>query len=161
MKKIPFILICALLALGSAGCSDYGNDLATENEQEKEIISSSDDKRIDSILNCIIGSWGIENNGNGSARTYNLAFKPDGTLEVKDSGNRPMDDYPSSGSYNYSMQIDEHIINGTELSGGLYIDHVFYRFWIRTQYDDPNTLELLLFHSTKSSECCITLTRKK
>ena len=115
--------------------------------------SSDDDIDIPSEL---YSTWELTNTEEYSS-SGRYIFYSDGTLEVY--GMFP-DFFPSTGSYHYSLQLDERTEKDALSSGTMYVDDTFFLFTIRNNHENPEILELVLFHSTLSGEGAIVLQKK-
>ena len=116
--------------------------------------SSDDDGR--NVPSELHGTWVFVKTADDSS-SERYIFYSDGTLEVY--GMFP-DFFPSTGSYHYSLQLDERTEKDALSSGTMYVDDTFFLFTIRNNHENPEILELVLFHSTLSGEGAIVLQKE-
>ena len=116
--------------------------------------SSDDDIDIPSEL---YSTWELANTEEYSS-SGRYIFYSDGTLEAY---GMLSESFPSTGSYHYSLQLDERTEKGALSSGTMYVNDAFFRFTIRKNFESPEILELVLFRSTLSGGEAIILIQKK
>jgi len=135
MKKLLFIMMCSLLVIGFAGCSDDDNDKEGNGD----------------LSYLLDRTWVFKNIGTLVINeSINYCFHSDGTLEVIDNSEYgPL--FFAPGKHKYEVQLCKQPKVDAVISGALLIDNKYCTFDIQKDSENPNVLSLHIFYSTESS----------
>jgi hypothetical protein len=151
MKKKLFMMMCVLLTIILAGCSNDDNSIDANDKERDKVLSYLQDK-----------TWFFENKYSGGSidESINYCFHSNGMLEVIDNSEYgPL--FLASGIYEYDVQIHEQPNTDAIISGTLVFDNKHCTFEIHKGSENPEILSLGILYSTASSFSYYGFTLKK